>query len=121
MGLGPDNAFLAWSVAAIALLTFFGSLTIDRSGAFPPDRRIRGAIVITIIIVYLMLVCIVAFLQGEMDQPQITRDFVSSLTTTVAVIATAYIGSSAFVDAQRSRSDKTESRGGDGDKDTERS
>jgi hypothetical protein len=30
MGLGPDNAFLAWSVAAIALLTFFGSLTTTR-------------------------------------------------------------------------------------------
>ena len=116
-GLGPDNAFLAWSVAAIALLTFFGSLTIDRSGAFPPDRGIRGAIVITVIIVYLMLVCIVAFLQGEMDQPQITRDFIGSLTTTVAVIATAYIGSSAFVDAQRSRSEDDASRRHKGEND----
>lgn len=74
------------------------------------EETMRTAIAGTIVVVYLVLVGIVAFfVVGPRDLPGITQTMVTNFTTVVGIVIAFYFGASAYVQAQR---EKTDSRKG---------
>ena len=65
---------------------------------------LRGAIATAIVVQYLVLVGIVAFFgRGPEQLPPITQTMISSFTTIVGVVVAFYFGSSAYVEAEKSK------------------
>lgn len=92
-------SFLSFAVGVIAIVTFFGALALDVPASrelVGSDLRIRRAIAIAIVTVYLVLVAITAFFQT----PAPLEGLLLNFTTTAGVVIAFYFGSSAYVEAK---------------------
>lgn len=94
-----------------AAMCFFGLLFLtqkDDKHWQLTEETMRTAIAGTIVVVYLVLVGIVAFFvvgPGPEDVPGITQTMVTNFTTVVGVVVAFYFGASAYVQAQREKTD----------------
>jgi protein-S-isoprenylcysteine O-methyltransferase Ste14 len=123
--LSAIGAYLAvrwdnnWPYIVVAVGTasmcFFGLLFLtqkDDEHWQLTEETMRTAIAGTIVVVYLVLVGIVAFFvvgPGPRDLPGITQTMITNFTTVVGIVIAFYFGASAYVQAQR---EKTDSRKG---------
>lgn len=97
--------FHAFSVIATGLVTFFGILGIgpaDESGELP-ERRLRAAITAGLMVSYLVLVGLAAFIRESDELSDFTRTLLSSFTSVVGVVVAFYFGASAYVEARNPR------------------
>ena len=97
--------FHAFSVIATGLVTFFGILGIgpaDDSGELP-ERRLRAAITAGLMVSYLVLVGLAAFIRESDELSDFTRTLLSSFTSVVGVVVAFYFGASAYVEARSPR------------------
>ena len=108
-GLGPGFfagghlSFLSLAVAAVAVITFFGLLILERKpGAAGTlnEGAIRRAIAVAFVTVYLVLLGVVAFFQGDWKSPEVTTTLLGSFTATVGVVVAFFFGSSAYLEAR---------------------
>jgi len=97
----------------IALVTFFGLLTVGESsgkGWGLNKGTMRGAIAATILVVYLFVLSMNAFVPYQKEMPPMMEMMMTSFTTIIGIMIPFYFGASAYV---QSRSIKV-----DTDKDT---
>jgi hypothetical protein len=103
--LAGHRAFLSFAVGTIALVTFFGALTVQVPGVSEVasgESRVRRAIALAIVAVYLVLVATTAFFTTPVQLEGLLLNF----TTTTGVVIAFYFGSSAYVEAQSLRDDR---------------
>lgn len=93
-------AFLSLAVAAIGLITFFSALGLNESNALSIEGRMRRAITVAVVTVYLVLVSTVAFYVPWEKISEVTRTLVKSFTATVSVIVAFFFGASAFLESR---------------------
>ena len=104
---------LAMGSMIIALVTFFGLLTVGESsgkGWGLNKGTMRGAIAATILVVYLFVLSMNAFVPYQKEMPPMMEMMMTSFTTIIGIMIPFYFGASAYV---QSRSIKV-----DTDKDT---
>jgi hypothetical protein len=101
------NAFLAIALAAVALVVFFGFLSFGTG-----SERIRTAIAVALVTVYVLFVCMTAFFGPttgeEQHLPPLSEAMVASFTATIATVIAFYFGASAYVQAAGAESDQSE-------------
>jgi hypothetical protein len=94
------QAFLSFSVGTIALVTFFGMLELDVPGVRSAgEDRIRRAIAVAVVTMYLVLVATMAFFEIPVQLEGLLLNF----TTTTGVVIAFYFGSSAYIEARTHR------------------
>lgn len=106
---GGHLSFLSLAVAAVAVITFFGFLILERNtsaGGTFSEEGIRQAIAVAIVTVYLVLVGVVAFFGGKWESPEVTMTLLGSFTATVGVVVAFYFGASAYVEVRKSQDKK---------------
>lgn len=100
---------LSFCTAAAGLITFFHFMAdpIDAAEeSSGKNARLRAAIAGSVVVQYLVLVGIVAYLtKGVEKLPPITESLINNFTTVVGIIIAFYFGSSAFIEAQKNRQD----------------
>jgi len=87
----------------IALVTFFGLLAASESsgkGWGLNKGSMRGAIAATIVVVYLFVLSMNAFVPYNKNMPPMMTTMVTSFTTIIAIMIPFYFGASAYVQAQ---------------------
>ncbi len=101
------QAPLAFSTVAAAVITFFYLMPRpnNTSGdASSGEGLLRRAIAGSIVVQYLVLVGLAAYLQvGAEKLPPITETLITNFTMIVGVVIAFYFGSSAYVQGQRQR------------------
>lgn len=102
------KAPLAFSTVAAALIAFFWFASDSKqlaSTGGQGEGSFRKAIAAGIVVEYLVVVGLVAYLQGATDKtlPPITEAFVTSFTSIVGVVIAFYFGASAYVEVKSKR------------------
>ena len=106
-GFSGSRVFLSLALVAVAVLTFCGFLW--QGLGHDPSRRdatLRTAITVSLVAVYLVLASFVTFftVRGGRDElPGLTGTILTSFTVLVAIVVPFYFGSSAYVEARKSR------------------
>ena len=101
---------LSLTLASVAVVTFFGFMWYMQSlgGQFSLNKGgMRLAIVASVISVYLVLVCIVAFFKNPDQVPPMTHTLLTHFTTVVLTVVAIYFGTSAYVQVHQ-KSEKNE-------------
>ena len=93
-------AFLSISVAAIGLITFFGTLTFCFEVTADTAGKIRTAITITCMTIYFVIVGIVTFYPFDHLVSEITKTMLTSFTAIVGVVVGFFFGASAYLRAR---------------------
>jgi hypothetical protein len=111
-----ERAWLGFSVAGIAIVTFFGLIALQ-AGNSMDGHSLRRPIAGAVVVAYLVLVAIFSFylMDGSVQLPEISKTFITSFTTVVGAIVAFYFGSAAYVEASArrgSRSNSSEPKGG---------
>jgi peptidoglycan biosynthesis protein MviN/MurJ (putative lipid II flippase) len=104
---GGHMSFLSLAVAAIAVITFFGFLMLERkpgSVGSPNEGAMRRAITVAMVTVYLVLVGVMVFFRGTWESPEVTQTLLGSFTATIGVVVAFYFGSSAYLEARSPKS-----------------
>jgi hypothetical protein len=99
---------LALSCMIIALVTFFGLLAASESsgkGWGLNKGSMRGAIAATIVVVYLFVLSMNAFVPYNKTMPPMMTTMVTSFTAIIAIMIPFYFGASAYVQAQTKDAD----------------
>jgi protein-S-isoprenylcysteine O-methyltransferase Ste14 len=110
---------LGFCTVAAGILTFFHfipDLSDRTQGKDDRDARLRAAIAGAVIVQYLVLVGIAAYLTKETDHlPALTESLIDSFTAIVGIVVAFYFGSSAYIEVKQqgqsnsqSGADKTE-------------
>lgn len=107
--------FYAFAVIATGLVTFFGMLgaSAGKPTGELPESRMRNAITAGIVVSYLVLVGLAAFIREASGLSDFTRTLLSSFTSVVGIVLAFYFGASAYVEASQ-RSTRARS-GGEGE------
>jgi hypothetical protein len=98
----PHRAPLSFSVAAVAVVTFFGLLQLQQASSLEPGDM-RKPIAGTVTVVYLVLVATFSFFFVPGQLPPLTETFINSFTTIMGVVVAFYFGSSAYIEASSRR------------------
>jgi hypothetical protein len=115
---GGHLSFASLAVVAVAVITFFGTLVLERkpgTGEIFNEGAIRRSTAASVLIVYLVTVGVVTFFRGNAKVPQVTSTFLTSFTATVGVVLAFFFGSSAFLES-RVRAER-KSEGGEAGRD----
>ena len=103
-----DRAPLAVCSAAVGIVTFFYFAPKPISSSKDSEvagSNTRTAMASAIVVQYLVLVGLTAFLVGGEDKlSALTQMLLTSFTTVVGVVLAFYFGSSAYIEAQKSKS-----------------
>lgn len=102
---GGHVSFLSLAVVAVAIITFFGVLALERTpGAHDAfcERALRRATTVSVLIVYLVTVGTVTFFRGRTEVPEVTGTFLASFTATVGIVVAFFFGSSAYLESRTS-------------------
>ena len=100
---------LAMGSMIIALVTFFGLLTVGESsgkGWGLNKGTMRGAIAATILVVYLFVLSMSAFVPYKEEMPPMMSTMMDSFTTIVSIMIPFYFGASAYVQGRSMELDK---------------
>ncbi len=100
---------LCVSSMIIALVTFFGLLTVSESsgkGWGLNKGTMRGAIAATILVVYLFVLSMSAFVPYKEEMPPMMSTMMDSFTTIVSIMIPFYFGASAYVQGRSMELDK---------------
>jgi hypothetical protein len=117
---GGHLSFLSLAVVAVAIITFFGVLMLERKSATGNalnEGALRRAITVSVLTVYLVTVGVVSFFRGGAKIPEVTSTFLTSFTATVGVVIAFFFGSSAYLES-RTPVDKSSSNEESGTRDT---
>jgi hypothetical protein len=119
--LWDTNAPYLVVAVGTAATCFFGLLILTQTKDEEwvlTEETMRTAIAGTIVVVYLVLVGIVAFfVVGPTNLPGITQTMVTNFTTIVGIVIAFYFGASAYVQAQREKSDRSKANANEESKD----
>ena len=105
----PGAVFLSLALIAVALITFFGVL----GSASPQDTR--GAITISVVTVFLILVSQVAFYsvvpkKESLEFQPISQAMITSFTAIVGIVIPSYFGASAYIHVKAVERERDELR-----------
>lgn len=116
-----NGPFIVVAVGTAATC-FFGLLILTQTNDEKwtlTEETMRTAIAGTIVVVYLVLVGIVAFfVVGPKELPGITQTMVTNFTTVVGIVIAFYFGASAYVQAQRQKTDSGKAKADEKTEDT---
>ena len=101
----PGAVFLSLALIAVALITFFGVL-----GSASPQET-RGAITISVVTVFLILVSQVAFYslvpkKENLEFQPISQAMITSFTAIVGIVIPSYFGASAYIHVNEQRTQR---------------
>lgn len=97
-----ERAWLNFSIAAIAIVVFFGFVIVERE-SMSESWTLRKPIAATIVVIYLVLVVTFSFYMLENTLSQISQMLLTSFTTVVSIVIAFYFGSSAYIEGKRAR------------------
>jgi hypothetical protein len=103
-------AYFAFSMIALALVTFFGFLIMGvKPNENPPisSSVLRMSITIAVIALYLSVVALTTFLRNWSDDIQpLTQNMLSNFNTIVGVVIAFYFTSSAYIEGVERKKNK---------------
>ena len=98
--LPSPRVWLIFAFCAIAIVTFFGLIALEKSSA-SPSWSLRRPIGATISIVYVIMVIHFSMYVMRGDLPPISSLLLTNFTAIVGVVIAFYFGSSAYIEARR--------------------
>ena len=107
---GSHDVVLALTAILIALVTFFGFMTLGHSlgGGWALNKGgMRTAITASVVTVYFFVLALAVFVSSPQEQRPIADSLITSFTTIMAVVIAFYFGSTAYVQT-REKDDASE-------------
>ena len=98
------DVILSFTVFAVAVLTFFGTLSLGKTlgGEWRPSKAgLRNAIAVSVIVTHFLILALYVFLKSPSEQSLMTQSLVTNFTTIVGVVIAFYFGTSAYVQVRQ--------------------
>ena len=101
---GRHDAILSFTVFAVAVVTFFGALSLGKTlgGEWQPSKAgLRNAIAVSVIVTHFLILALYIFLKSPNEPSLMTQNLVTNFTMIVGVVIAFYFGTSAYVQVRQ--------------------